>query len=83
MPKLNVKPYRGFIQPKLVPVMKGGQLTDVTVEYPTSFYEQMDGIRQGLLLSSDQQLTYQREISEHRAPPRNRHYLHKPRLGRP
>lgn len=39
--KLNVKPYRGFIQPRLVPVMNGEQITDVKVEYPTSFYEQM------------------------------------------
>jgi dipeptidyl-peptidase III len=39
--KLNVKPYRGFIQPKLVPVMNGDKITAVTVEYPTSFYQQM------------------------------------------
>jgi dipeptidyl-peptidase-3 len=39
--KLNVKPYRGFIQPKLVPVMEGGKVTDVKVEYPESFYQQM------------------------------------------
>ncbi|MEO8405344.1 MAG: hypothetical protein ABI480_12135 [Chitinophagaceae bacterium] len=39
--KLNVKPYRGFIQPKLVPVMDGDKITDVKVEYPQSFYEQM------------------------------------------
>jgi dipeptidyl-peptidase-3 len=39
--KLNVKPYRGFIQPRLVPVMNGEQITDVKVEYPNSFYEQM------------------------------------------
>src|SRR5206468_302668 len=39
--KLNVKPYRGFIQPKLTPVMKGAQMTDVKVEYPTSFFQQM------------------------------------------
>jgi dipeptidyl-peptidase-3 len=39
--KLNVKPYRGFIQPKLVPVMKGGQISDVRVEYPESFFKQM------------------------------------------
>jgi dipeptidyl-peptidase-3 len=39
--KLNVKPYRGFIQPKLVPVMDGDKITDVKVEYPTSFYQQM------------------------------------------
>jgi dipeptidyl-peptidase-3 len=39
--KLNVKPYRGFIQPKLIPVMNGNDITDVKVEYPTSFYQQM------------------------------------------
>ncbi len=39
--KLNIKPYKGFIQPKLVPVMNGDQITDVRVEYPTSFYQQM------------------------------------------
>jgi dipeptidyl-peptidase-3 len=38
---LNIKPYRGFIQPKLIAVMKGGQITDVKVEYPKSFYQQM------------------------------------------
>jgi len=40
--KLDVKPYSGFIQPKLVPVIDAkGEITDVTVEYPTSFPEQM------------------------------------------
>ena len=39
--KLNVKPYRGFIQPKLVPVMSGDKITDVKVEYPQSFFAQM------------------------------------------
>jgi len=39
--KLNVAPYKGFIQPKLVPVMDGDKITDVKVEYPTSFAEQM------------------------------------------
>ena len=39
--KLNIKPYRGFIQPKLVPVMKGDEITDVKVEYPDNFFKQM------------------------------------------
>ena len=39
--KLNVKPYRGFIQPKLVPVMDGDKIVDVKIEYPTSFFTQM------------------------------------------
>jgi len=39
--KLNVAPYKGFIQPKLVLVMDGDKIVDVKVEYPTSFAEQM------------------------------------------
>jgi dipeptidyl-peptidase-3 len=39
--KLNIKPYRGFIQPRLVPVMSGNNITDVKIEYPSSFFEQM------------------------------------------
>jgi dipeptidyl-peptidase-3 len=39
--KLGVKPYSGFIQPKLTPVMKGGVIVDVTIEYPTDFTRQM------------------------------------------
>lgn len=39
--KLGVKPYRGFIQPRLTPVMKGKEITDVKVTYPESFFKQM------------------------------------------
>lgn len=39
--KLNLKPYKGFIQPKLVPVMEGDKITDVQIQYPDSFFEQM------------------------------------------
>jgi dipeptidyl-peptidase-3 len=39
--QLNVAPYMGFIQPKLVPVMDGDKITDVLVEYPHSFLGQM------------------------------------------
>jgi dipeptidyl-peptidase-3 len=39
--KLNIKPYKGFIQPKLVPVMNGSEITDVKVEYPDNFFQQM------------------------------------------
>lgn len=39
--KLNLKPYKGFIQPRLVPVMNGDEITDVKVEYPESFFQQM------------------------------------------
>ncbi|MEO6682329.1 MAG: hypothetical protein ABIN48_05835 [Ginsengibacter sp.] len=38
---LNIKPYKGFIQPKYVPVMEGDKISDVKVEYPTNFFEQM------------------------------------------
>jgi dipeptidyl-peptidase-3 len=37
--KLNVAAYKGFIQPKLVPVMDGDKIKDVKVEYPTNFLE--------------------------------------------
>jgi dipeptidyl-peptidase III len=37
---LNVKPYKGFIQPRLVPVMEGNNIKDVKLEYPTNFFEQ-------------------------------------------
>ena len=39
--KLNIKPYRGFIQPKLTAVMNGNDITDVKVEYPDNFFQQM------------------------------------------
>jgi dipeptidyl-peptidase-3 len=39
--KLNLKPYKGFIQPRLVPVMDGDKIIDVKIEYPTSFFDQM------------------------------------------
>src|SRR5690554_5774103 len=38
---LHLKAYKGFIQPKLVPVMKDGKIADVKIEYPASFFEQM------------------------------------------
>lgn len=38
---LDVAPYSGFIQPKLVPVMEGEEIVDVKVEYPTDFVQQM------------------------------------------
>jgi len=37
--KLNVAPYKGFIQPRLIPVMSGDKITDVKVEYPTNFLQ--------------------------------------------
>ncbi len=39
--KLNVKPYKGFIQPKLVPVMEEEKIIDVKIQYPESFFDQM------------------------------------------
>ncbi|KXK42839.1 MAG: Dipeptidyl-peptidase III [Bacteroidetes bacterium OLB11] len=39
--KLNIKPYNGFIQPKLVPVMENDEIIDVKIEYPSSFFSQM------------------------------------------
>jgi dipeptidyl-peptidase-3 len=35
--KLNVAPYKGFIQPTLVPVIKNGKIVNVTVNYPKNF----------------------------------------------
>ena len=39
--KLNIAPYMGFIQPRLVPVTKGEKITDIKIEYPATFIEQM------------------------------------------
>lgn len=39
--KLNIKPYKGFIQPILTPVEKDGKIIDVKLEIPMSFYDQM------------------------------------------
>lgn len=40
--RLNIPPYGGFINPKLVPVTNdGGEITDIKVEYPEDFTEQM------------------------------------------
>lgn len=39
--KLEMAPYQGFIQPKLIPVIENGKITNVTVEYPKSFTNQM------------------------------------------
>jgi len=38
---LNLKAYKGFIQPRLVAVTQDGKITDVKLEYPKSFFEQM------------------------------------------
>lgn len=38
---LNIAPFMGFIQPRLIPVEKDGAIIDVRVEYPTDFLGQM------------------------------------------
>jgi dipeptidyl-peptidase-3 len=38
---LDIPPYTGFIQPKLVPVEEDGRIVDVRIEYPEDFAEQM------------------------------------------
>ncbi|MCB9509316.1 MAG: dihydrofolate reductase [Deferribacteres bacterium] len=38
---LNIAPYSGFINPRLVPVMEGDDIVDVKVEYPDNFVDQM------------------------------------------
>ncbi|KUG08945.1 dihydrofolate reductase [Solirubrum puertoriconensis] len=39
--KLNIAPYAGFIQPRLVPVEREGKVVDVKLEYPSDFAQQM------------------------------------------
>ncbi len=39
--KLNIAPYAGFIQPIMKPIVDGDSLTDIEIEYPTDFTEQM------------------------------------------
>ncbi len=39
--KLNIAPYGGFINPKLVPVKKDDKIIDVNVVYPDDFTQQM------------------------------------------
>jgi dipeptidyl-peptidase-3 len=38
---LDIAPYSGFINPKLVPVEENGRIVDVEIEYPGDFVEQM------------------------------------------
>jgi len=38
---LNIAPYTGFMQPRLVAIEKDGEIMDVWVEYPDDFIEQM------------------------------------------
>lgn len=39
--KLNIAPYSGFINPRLVPLMDGDKIVDVEVSYPNDFTKQM------------------------------------------
>ncbi len=39
--ELDVAPYKGFVNPYLEPVMKDGEMVDVTITYPESFEQQM------------------------------------------
>ncbi len=39
--KLHGAPYKGFINPKLVPVYDGDKITDVKIEYPDDFTKEM------------------------------------------
>lgn len=39
--KLNIPPYAGFIQPHMQAVYQDGEISDVRLEFPTDFLEQM------------------------------------------
>jgi dipeptidyl-peptidase-3 len=39
--KLNIAPYAGFINPLLVPVMQDDTISDIRIQYPEDFTEQM------------------------------------------
>jgi dipeptidyl-peptidase-3 len=39
--RLNIAPYRGFINPVLKPIYNGKKIIDVKIEYPEDFVEQM------------------------------------------
>ena len=39
--KLNIAPYGGFVNPILIPVLRGEEIVDVKIEYPTDFTKQM------------------------------------------
>ena len=39
--KLDIAPYMGFLQAKLVPVMEGDKIVDVKVEYAKDLLSQM------------------------------------------
>lgn len=39
--KLNLAPYKGFVNPKYVPVIENGKIVDVKLDYSESYTEQM------------------------------------------
>ena len=39
--KLDIPAYSGFVGPRLVPVMDGGRIVDVTLVYPEDFSTEM------------------------------------------
>ncbi len=39
--KIKSRPYNGFMQPKLVPIMDGDKMKDVRIKYPANFVNQM------------------------------------------
>jgi dipeptidyl-peptidase-3 len=39
--KLNLAPYGGFINPNFIPIVKDGKITDVEIEYPRDYTNQM------------------------------------------
>jgi len=39
--RLNIAPYKGFINPVLKPIYNGDKIIDVKIEYPEDFVEQM------------------------------------------
>jgi dipeptidyl-peptidase-3 len=39
--KLDLSPYSGFINPELLPVEEGGEITDVKINYPADYTAQM------------------------------------------
>jgi dipeptidyl-peptidase-3 len=39
--KMNIPPYKGFINPVLKPIINNGKIEDILIEYPENFTEQM------------------------------------------
>ncbi|PKP36741.1 MAG: dihydrofolate reductase, partial [Bacteroidetes bacterium HGW-Bacteroidetes-15] len=39
--KLNIAPYGGFVNPKMVPVLDGERIVDVKIDYSSSYIDQM------------------------------------------